>query len=39
MNVPILGYLPFLRQEIHLQMCKLSEKYGDVFGLKMGSYK
>nr|QST15071.1 CYP370C2 protein [Diaphanosoma celebensis] len=38
MTFPLVGYLPFLRPEMHRQMAKLSEKYGDVFGLSIGSF-
>nr|QST15076.1 CYP370C7 protein [Diaphanosoma celebensis] len=39
LNLPVVGYLPFLGQQIHHQMAKLSEKYGDIFGLNFGSYR
>nr|QST15075.1 CYP370C6 protein [Diaphanosoma celebensis] len=38
LNLPVVGYLPFLDRHVHHQMTKLSEKYGDIFGLNFGSF-
>lgn len=35
--LPIVGYAPFLGKDPHLTLYQLSKKYGDVFGLKLGS--
>jgi cytochrome P450 family 2 subfamily J len=36
-GVPILGYVPFLSQNAHLDFLKLGKKYGDVFRVNMAS--
>ncbi|PRD29383.1 UNVERIFIED_CONTAM: Cyp18a1 [Trichonephila clavipes] len=36
-GLPILGYLPFLSEDIHLDLIELGKKYGDVFSLPLGS--
>ena len=36
-GVPLLGYLPFLGKKMNLTLFRLSQKYGDVFQLRMGS--
>ncbi|CAL1272927.1 unnamed protein product [Larinioides sclopetarius] len=37
MGLPIVGYLPFLTEDLHLDFMKLGKKYGDIFSLKLGS--
>ncbi|XP_055940830.1 cytochrome P450 18a1-like [Argiope bruennichi] len=37
MGLPIIGYLPFLTKELHLDFMKLGQKYGDVFSVRLGS--
>ena len=39
LNLPLVGYLPFLSPQIFNQFTSLSEKYGDIFSLNMGSYR
>lgn len=35
---PIIGYLPYLdRQHPHLTLTKLSQQYGPIYGISMGS--
>ena len=36
-GIPILGYLPFLKGDMHLQYKELSEKYGPMFSARLGS--
>lgn len=36
-GLPIVGYLPFLGNEPHLKLHKLSKQYGDIFGLYLGT--
>ncbi|CAL1272909.1 unnamed protein product [Larinioides sclopetarius] len=36
-GLPIVGYIPFLSKDVHLQFINLSKKYGDVFSLRLGS--
>lgn len=36
-GLPLVGYLPFIGRRIHLTLCKLWFKYGDVYRLKIGS--
>lgn len=35
-SIPFLGYLPFLSLDAHLDFCKLKDKYGPIFSLKLG---
>ncbi|CAL1272928.1 unnamed protein product [Larinioides sclopetarius] len=37
MGVPILGYYPFLSEDIFPDLIKLGKKYGDVFSLRLGT--
>ncbi|GFS86312.1 hypothetical protein NPIL_466151 [Nephila pilipes] len=30
-GLPIVGYLPFLSKDVHLNLIELAKKYGDVF--------
>lgn len=34
---PILGYLPFIKGDLHLQFGRLAAKYGSMFSAKLGS--
>nr|XP_042905131.1 uncharacterized protein LOC107448862 [Parasteatoda tepidariorum] len=36
-GLPVVGYLPFLTKNVHLKFTELSEKYGEVFSVKLGS--
>ena len=36
-GLPLLGYLPFLGRKMNLTLLRLSQKYGDVFQLRVGS--
>ncbi|XP_047470769.1 cytochrome P450 18a1-like [Penaeus chinensis] len=36
-GVPILGYLPFLTEDIHVFMMKLSKKFGSIYRLNFGN--
>ncbi|KAG8181434.1 hypothetical protein JTE90_015453 [Oedothorax gibbosus] len=36
-GLPIVGYLPFLSKNAHLEFLKLGKKYGDVFRVKLAS--
>lgn len=36
-GLPLLGYLPFLRPEAHLQFAEMSAKYGGIFSLSLGN--
>lgn len=36
-GVPILGYLPFLKGDIHLHYKELTEKYGPMFSARLGA--
>ncbi|GFT37915.1 cytochrome P450 2J2 [Nephila pilipes] len=36
-GIPIFGYMPFLSEDLHLDLIKLGEKYGDVFSVRLGS--
>ncbi|CAL1272926.1 unnamed protein product [Larinioides sclopetarius] len=36
-GLPIVGYLPFLSEDLHLDFSKLGKKYGDVFSVRLGS--
>nr|QST15072.1 CYP370C3 protein [Diaphanosoma celebensis] len=38
-GLPVVGYLPFLEKDVHKHMTKLSDQYGDVYGLTFGSYR
>lgn len=35
-GVPIFGYLPFMKGDMHLQYSELAQKYGSIFSLSMG---
>lgn len=35
-GLPFLGYLPFLKNDAHLQFTELSKKYGPIYQLKLG---
>uniref|UniRef100_A0A2P2I1V8 Cytochrome P450 18a1-like n=2 Tax=Hirondellea gigas TaxID=1518452 RepID=A0A2P2I1V8_9CRUS len=35
-GIPGFGYLPFIREETHMAMYKLSQKFGDVFSITLG---
>ncbi|GBN12798.1 Cytochrome P450 18a1 [Araneus ventricosus] len=37
MGLPIVGYLPFISENLHLDFIELGKKYGDVFSVKLGS--
>ncbi|KAG8179117.1 hypothetical protein JTE90_000151 [Oedothorax gibbosus] len=34
---PIVGYLPYMSSDAHLDFIKIGKKYGDIFSLKLGS--
>ncbi|GFY37620.1 cytochrome P450 2J2 [Trichonephila inaurata madagascariensis] len=36
-GLPIVGYLPFLSKNIHLDLIELGKKYGDIFSVRLGS--
>ncbi|XP_015919907.1 cytochrome P450 2U1-like [Parasteatoda tepidariorum] len=36
-GLPLVGYVPYLRSDVHLQFVELSKKYGEVFSLRLGS--
>lgn len=36
-GLPVVGYLPFLRGDIHLQFGELAKKYGSMFSARLGS--
>ncbi|KAK8756659.1 hypothetical protein V5799_000640 [Amblyomma americanum] len=36
-GVPILGYIPFIRKPFHIVFKELSEEYGPIFRLRLGS--
>ncbi|GBN12796.1 Cytochrome P450 2J2 [Araneus ventricosus] len=36
-GLPIVGYLPFLSEDLHLDFSELGKKYGDVFSVRLGS--
>ncbi|EEF37435.1 conserved hypothetical protein [Ricinus communis] len=36
--VPVLGHLHLLKQPIHRSLHSLSQKYGSIFSLQLGSY-
>nr|ARN17925.1 cytochrome P450-2 [Cephus cinctus] len=36
-GLPVLGYLPFLKSDVHLQFGKLAKKYGSIFSARLGS--
>ncbi|GFQ73967.1 cytochrome P450 2J2 [Trichonephila clavata] len=38
-GLPIVGYLPFLSQNTHLDFIELGKKYGDIFSVRLGSQK
>ncbi|RWS20733.1 cytochrome P450 2J6-like protein, partial [Leptotrombidium deliense] len=35
--LPVVGYLPFIKDELHISLTKLAEKYGPIFRIKLGS--
>ncbi|CAL1272925.1 unnamed protein product, partial [Larinioides sclopetarius] len=37
MGLPIVGYLPFISENLHMDFTELGKKYGDVFSVKLGS--
>nr|QOV04251.1 cytochrome P450 392E7 [Tetranychus urticae] len=37
-GLPIVGYLPFIRQDAYIQMTELAAKYGPVFSFKCGQF-
>ncbi|GBN80076.1 Cytochrome P450 18a1, partial [Araneus ventricosus] len=37
MGLPILGYYPFLSEDMFPDLIRLGKKYGDVFSLRLGS--
>ncbi|GBM52619.1 Cytochrome P450 2J2 [Araneus ventricosus] len=37
MGLPLVGYLPFLTEDMYLDFIKLGMKYGDVFSIRLGS--
>ncbi|GBN44347.1 Vitamin D(3) 25-hydroxylase [Araneus ventricosus] len=36
MGLPFIGYLPFLSEDVHLDLIQLGKKYGDVFSIRLG---
>ncbi|XP_014285841.1 cytochrome P450 18a1 [Halyomorpha halys] len=36
-GLPLLGYLPFLRPEAHVQFAEMAKKYGGIFSLSLGN--
>ncbi|GFY37622.1 cytochrome P450 2J2 [Trichonephila inaurata madagascariensis] len=36
-GLPIVGYLPFLSENTHLDLIELGKKYGDIFSIRLGS--
>ena len=38
-NLPLVGYMPFFGKHMHKKVAELSQKYGDIIGLKIGSYR
>ncbi|GIX83791.1 cytochrome P450 2J2 [Caerostris darwini] len=36
-GLPLLGYLPFLTENLHLDLIELGKKYGDVFSVSLGT--
>lgn len=36
-GVPVLGYLPFLKGDLHLHFHKLVEQYGSIFSARLGN--
>ena len=38
-GLPVVGYLPFLGTQPHEKFLRLKEKYGDVFTVKIGSFR
>ncbi|XP_055941707.1 uncharacterized protein LOC129971757 [Argiope bruennichi] len=36
-GLPLIGYLPFLSEDVHLKLIELGKKYGDVFSIRLGS--
>uniref|UniRef100_A0A914X050 unspecific monooxygenase n=1 Tax=Plectus sambesii TaxID=2011161 RepID=A0A914X050_9BILA len=38
-GLPVVGYMPFLGSEPHLAFAKLSQKYGDIFQVQLGTQK
>ncbi|KAK6145711.1 hypothetical protein DH2020_022531 [Rehmannia glutinosa] len=36
-GLPIVGYLPFLRRDLHHQLTELSHQYGPIFKLRLGN--
>ena len=37
-GVPVLGYLPFLGENLHQQMAELAKKYGPLVHIQLGSF-
>uniref|UniRef100_A0A914WW44 unspecific monooxygenase n=1 Tax=Plectus sambesii TaxID=2011161 RepID=A0A914WW44_9BILA len=38
-GLPVVGYMPFLGSKPHLVFAKLSQKYGDIFQVQLGTQK
>lgn len=38
LGLPIVGYLPFISENLHIDFTKLGKKYGDVFRLVENSF-
>lgn len=36
-GIPIFGYLPFIKNDVHLRYSELAEKYGPLFSVQLGS--
>lgn len=36
-GLPILGYLPFIKGDVHLRYCELAKKYGSMFSARLGT--
>lgn len=36
-GVPVFGYLPFIKGDLHLQFGKLAKKYGSMFSVRLGT--
>ena len=36
-GVPVFGYLPFLKGDVHLQYGELAKKYGPMFSARLGT--